>query len=340
MKSVYWVLVVFLIGLSTAHAAALQPTKIVLINGDHLSGSLEFVQSGKLVIKTTYAGTLHIDIKHVQRLDNDKAVHIKNKNGVIYTGNISFENEEYTLVDEQGQRVSLARENVKEISRKQFVLDDELLVSGNVSAGAEINGGNTDTEEYNFKAEVKLRYLDTRHTFKGKGSHQEDNNVTTESEYSLSYKYDRFITDKWFWNTGVTYEFDRFQDLRKQTTVGTGLGYQFWDTPFGAFSIENGLSVVVNDYNEQSNDRELAHRWTLNINRYFFSKQLELFHVHNILNLFESDMYQVDSETGLRFKIFDGVTASARLDWDYDSSPADDDYSVDRKYVLGLGYQW
>ena len=56
-----------------------------LDNGDRVSGKVEFLDAGKLVLRTEYAGTVSVNIARVRTFTSEEPVLVRLKNGSEYT---------------------------------------------------------------------------------------------------------------------------------------------------------------------------------------------------------------------------------------------------------------
>ena len=61
---------------------------VVLTNGDRLTGEIQKLDGGKLLLKTTYAGGMQIDWKMIDQLTTEAPVEVEVQSGKRYTGKI------------------------------------------------------------------------------------------------------------------------------------------------------------------------------------------------------------------------------------------------------------
>src|SRR5690606_26115422 len=141
--------------------------------------------------------------------------------------------------------------------------------------------------------------------------------VTATDNWDAEYALDRFIDEHWFWQGRFEYKRDKVEDVRRQRTLGTGPGYQFWDNELGAFS----LASLVNrsDYEFADGTTEdfysLAMKWKYN--RYLVGKTFELFSNGEIGKPLENVAdYEFDAEVGLRYKVTDWASLNMKAEKD------------------------
>ncbi len=163
---------------------------------------------------------------------------------------------------------------------------------------------------------------------------------TESANNTLGYmKYDQFFDKKWYGYVNGSVNKDKFKDLNLRTTLGVGGGYQVFESPLTNLSLEAGLSYVNNDYVLGTDNSYPAARWALNYDRYLFTNALQLFHKHEItLGLEDANDILLRSQTGLRVPLFQGLNATAQINYDWDKSPQPGAVSADTTYLFTLGY--
>lgn len=207
------------------------------------------------------------------------------------------------------------------------------------NVGINIAKGNTDTEMYHFDGEAVARTEKNRYTAGGQFNREYADGDQIANNYLGYMKYDHFLTQKWYFNTTASFERDTFKDLNLRTTIGAGVGYQFYETELTNLSTEAGLAYVNEDFDEAEDNDYPAGRWALNFDRHLFDKVIQFFHNHSGYVSLEdtSDMF-VRTRTGLRFPLYKGFNLTAQYEFDWDNSvPAGQD-EIDQRYILSLGY--
>lgn len=312
--------------------------EVRLKNGDRLSGEVVSMEAKKLVLNTSYAGKISIHWAEISSLTTDETIHVVLIDGTIINGiSISSDKGKMKLETEQIQKtVSIEMANVKSIN-----IWPALSVKLDMRANLGINKakGNTDTEIYHFDGEAIARKAKNRYTIGGKINKEYADGDKTADNFLAYMKYDHFLTQKWYFNTNASVERDTFKDLNLRLIIGTGVGYQFYETELTNLYTEVGLAYVNEDFDQTEDNDYPTGRWALNFDRYLFDKFILFFQKHaGYVSLEDaSDMF-VRNRIGLRFSFYKGFNMTVEYNFDWDNNvPAGQD-EVDQRYILSLGY--
>jgi putative salt-induced outer membrane protein YdiY len=120
-----------------------------------------------------------------------------------------------------------------------------------------------------------------------------------------------------------------------------GMGYQFFETKTTNLSVELGVSYVNDDYIVADDDGYAAGRWAVNFDHLLYKDSIQFFHNHvGLMSLANTSKTSVQSQTGFRFKIYQGLNATAQLNLDWDNAPSPGVENTDTAYLFTLGYQF
>ena len=312
---------------------------VVLINGDRLTGTVDSVSGGRVLLDTQYAGHVAIKMEAVAELITDAAFTVVTDNDQV--------DGQFALVD--GVQVLVSRDKSQPISLASIkTAGHSKLALGSFSRewttradlAAEVSNGNTDTEKYSTLIESRYKEGNVEHYVSLLIASEEAEDQKTKDELNLDYGYKRFVTEKWYASGNAEYFEDPLKDVDSRMTVGAGVGYQFWDDSFGSFSTDLGVSYVREELaGETANNPAL--RWGLEYRRFLLSKKLEAFHKQSVLFIPDSDRGEVlESSTGLRYALNSRIDATARVDVDHDTKPAPGNGKTDVTYNLGIGIKF
>lgn len=176
----------------------------------------------------------------------------------------------------------------------------------------------------------------------------------------------RTTTDRWeiegqedhFWSTSLynylnlKYESDRVAELLARYRAGLGLGYQWLEnyehqlTGKWNFNQELGVNYIKEEYD---GDNDAAKKNGFAALRYAhhlkynpkWNEDVEFF--HNLEYLPEVDewtKYLVKTDIGISTKIVGNFDLLAKIEFDYNSKPANERKKDDVRYIVGLGYKW
>ncbi|MEQ8691484.1 MAG: DUF481 domain-containing protein [Pseudomonadales bacterium] len=308
---------------------------VVMKNGDRLTGTLDSIAGGKLVLTTAYAGNVAIKVDEVDSIVTEEPFQVKvgrsKANGLFRTIG------EQTMVGETPVELSAISRAGQESSGFGR-LGTEWNSRADLSMV--ISNGNSDTESLNTLIESTLKRDTVQHAVSLLISQEEAEEETVKEQFDFDYGYKRFLSEKWYAAGNGEYFKDELKDIDARITLGAGMGYQVWDNSFGAFSVEAGISAVREDVDGDTDDNP-AFRWALSYNRFLMAKQLEFFHKHALLVIPDSDSGEViSSSTGLRYALNDRIDTSARIDVNHETEPSPDSSKTDVTYTLGIGIKF
>jgi hypothetical protein len=323
--------------------AAVSPSLLAdtvwLKNGDKLTGTIELFDSGKLLLKTDYAGSITLDVKKIATLESASELLVKH-------GDFVGERAKSLRPAGQGQVEMVNGEAPKVVdlaSISQMMppkpLVQDLAWSGNLDFSADYKRAENDIKDYDIDLDAKARHGAWRHGITAEYDHETKDGERKTDKIELGYDLDRFLTRKFFWQGQLKYSHDRVEELQTQRTVGSGPGYQFWDDELGAFSMAGLFNR--NDYvfadGSSEHFNSAAMEW--DYKRYLYGKTLELYTQGEWGVPFISAIdYIIDSEAGVRYKLNSWAALSLKAEWDKVASQHGD--TNERRYLIGLGVGW
>jgi putative salt-induced outer membrane protein YdiY len=251
---VVWSIFFFLLLMGAGEALA---DKIILENGDELTGTVEKVIDGKLTFITDYAGPIVIPVTKIKEILTDQPMEIHLVSGEVLKGKIRTVEEGKLMVEESPERApaTIEMKNVASINPPPPV-----KWTGVVAAGGNLQRGNTDRGSGFITAEANRRTEKDRMKFRYLFNYgEEDGKVTTRNHYGEA-KYDYFFTKKFFGYIGLELYNDKFKDTKLRTFVGPGVGYQVWEDPVKSLLFEAGLSYFNLDRYEGEDQSGLTAR--------------------------------------------------------------------------------
>ncbi len=312
---------------------------VFLKNGNRLSGTIVSMTDGKLILETDYAGKLAIDWQKVERVASEAPVTVLMDDGTVLKGAPQPGSSADRLVlssETAGGAVSVQPARIKAINPP---VEPAVKVNGQVNFGFLKTTGNTDKQNIHGAGEVVARTKVNRLTAGAAYNRAEDDGDKSEDNALGHLKYDHFLTEKLYWYLNGLVLTDDFKDINLRTTVGTGVGYQVFESEVMGLSFEAGPSYVNTDYDEADDEDYAAGRWAVKFHRFFFDKLFQYYLAHEgYISLSDTKDVFTLTRTGLRFPIRAGLFLSAGLEWDWDNMPADDAERSDYRYILSLGY--
>lgn len=330
---------VFLSSLLLASSA--QADTVWLTNGDRITGTIVLLDGGKLLLKTPYAGTLSLDAKQISTLESDQQFTVKQQredHGSL--ARLDSTESGQVLVSFADSDAQLPLKDIHQlVPHKPKELISDLVWSGSVHLSADYKRKEKDSDKYDLDLDTQVRHGRWRHLVNADYEHETKDDSKTTDRFTGSYGLDYFLTQRWFWKGKGKYTHDRLEDLRRQSTLGTGPGFQFWENELGSLAASALLNH--NSYSFANGSREhfksLTGNW--DYRRYFMAKTLEFYYKGEAgLPFTPAVDYTLDNETGLRYKLNSWASLSLRAEWEKVKSQQGD--LNDRRYLMGVGVSW
>jgi len=311
--------------------------EVLLANGDRLSGEIQSLGDGKLVVKTPYTKELmEIDWASVKgfRFAVPAAIVLKDGTELKGTTEIDPAGGIRVLTDAAGAVHVADLGLITKINPGPAV-----TYTGLAQAAASMVSGNSDKVNANLAANFVARSKRQRLTLRGAWNYGEDRGVLSARDAYGSLKYDFFPLEKLYTYVNSLLEYNYFQDLNLRSAFGGGLGYQFFEDKIKALSFELGVSYFNEDFRTVPDDAYAAGRWSVNAQYQVLPGKIVLFHFHEGYFGFENleDLY-LKTEQGVRFNLLKTFYTTFQANLNYDNTPAPGTEETDTTLLFGLGY--
>jgi putative salt-induced outer membrane protein YdiY len=309
-----------------------------LQSGDRLTGEIDSIAGGRVVLKTDFAGTIAVKLDTVASIESETVFEIRQDEGEKLKGQFIAEGDTQQFQPTSGEAQSLDLALVASARQNNLSITDlGTDWSNRFEAGISASSGNTDTASQNYLLESILTMGRSDHRILAGYDTQEDDGVKTLEKIQAGYRYRRFFGEKWYGLGNLNYFQDQFKGVDSRWSFGAGGGYQFWDNSMGAFSTDLALNYVIEEL-DGIDEENPAIRWGLEYNRFFLSKKAEFFYLQNVLFIPENSRGAVfNGVTGVRFSISEVLTANFRIDLTHETDPAPGRKKTDLTYVIGIG---
>ena len=315
--------------------------EINLKNGDRITGEVIRMQENQLVFKTAYAGEIAIAWEEVIRVKTDHPIKVVLKDDTSLEG-LSHAFEESKMKLDSGMLEAPTSFKLSDVKAINPIPKKPVHWTANANVSLTNERGNTDSDNYYLDGEFIARTEKNRYTVFGRYNEEKSDGETTAKSAVGFGKYDHFLNKKWFLFGNTLFEHDEFKDLSLRSTLGAGAGYQFFETPILNLSTSAGLAWVDENFKVAEDNNYPAGQWSVNYDQYFFKKFMQLFHKQNgYISLEGSNDWFLKTQTGARFPLYKGLTATVQFNYDYDNQPsAAAKEKEDTMFLLLLGYQF
>jgi putative salt-induced outer membrane protein YdiY len=328
-------------GLLTLGARA-SADEIQFTNGDKLTGKIVKMKDGKLGFESKMAGTIAVNWSDVTTLSSDEPVTVVLEGGE-------------TLVDKlvPGDQPGTVRTAGSEkVTQQTIVLANAAKVNpepvewkGTISAGADLERGNTSKNGANVSLDTARRSESDRITFGAAYASEETEDADETGRHSTKRKmfgalqYDYFLSKKLYAYGNARGEKDGPADLALRFVAGVGGGYQWVETDTMKWNTEGGLSWISENFtNDSPNNDYIAARFASNFEWVLYPGLTFFQNTRWYPSLQALDDQLVDTATGLRYKIWGNFFGESKVLFTWDSTPAEGRRRQDLAYILGVGY--
>lgn len=310
-------------------------------NGDRLTGNVTLLNNSKLIIATDYAGEVTISWDKVSTLETQTPLIVKlsqDKEQKVKTIKPAKEGKLKLINGTNHQEIAL--NDIQQIIKPKPLVED-LIWSGKIAISLDNKRSDKDTNDFDVDFQTKLLHSNWRHTLTGEFNRKSTDGHVSTNNYQLDYTLDHFITKQWFWQTNGNFKLDHIEDLRKQYTLGTGPGYQFWDDSLGSFSLASLVNLSHYEYRDKSNTNFGAYGIRWNYDRYWLGKNIEFFTTGDLFRPLRSEVgnYTLDTNVGIRYKLTDWASLNFRINRNIVDAESDANINETR-YIFGFGINW
>jgi putative salt-induced outer membrane protein YdiY len=333
---IWAVLLGFFLILGNSQALA---DEIVLENGNILTGTIEKVEGGKLILKTDYSQPIEIQVAKIKKITTDKPVDLYLTTGEMVKGKVlATEDQKLAVEPAPGQAPRMVEmQNVAGINAPPKAPPKW---RGNISLGASQQTGNTERKAASVGAEALYKVDSERFTGRFLWNYAKDkDNVSAQNTYGLL-KYDHFFNKKFYGYVGLEGYNDHFKNWRFRYVVGPGAGYQIWDDEVKFFLVEGGVAYSYEDLYIGSNKDYVSARLATDI-RYKFGKYLSAGDNFTLYpNLNYGGQYTLRNEAYILSPLGAGWNLKLSNIWTRDSDPSPGFVKDDFQWILALQYSF
>ena len=239
--------------------------RIELKNGSVIIGDIVAKEGDTLTVKTDFAGQIPVAWSQVAGIETDGEDKFMLKDRTVIEAEATPGGNGTLALS--GQSVSttapIPMAEVDYINPPLYITGEGVRVTGRANLGLTMNRGNTDNDQLLYDVESIIRSIKNRFTAGATGETKKEDGIETARNNRVYGKYDHFLTEKWYAYGNADAEEDKFKDLNLRTTIGGGMGYQFFETSERSLSLEGGFTYVNNDYDLAEDEGYGTGRWAV-----------------------------------------------------------------------------
>lgn len=316
--------------------------ELILKNGDKLSGELAKITADKVVWKSDSFGEVSVAKSQVMKFTTSESLKINGFKDPCAIDSVVSGDVNYTCGDTSRTTALMTLKETLPFSQAKV---------SNQSYGGKLNvtgtsaTGNNEETFWDISTGIVVRDGDLRQTADVNYQGRSQNDAPVDEFYEGNYQVDWFFLPEWFWYGDVLATKDEDSNIAERYQLGTGVGYQFWESEQTALSVETGLTQVKENFEDvdpgEDEGREFAswraaadYRYSLPFGADFYHKSILLASLEN------GEDWEINTETGLGLPLFKGISTQLKLEYDFDNQPADNREEEDTRLTVGLGYKW
>ena len=319
--------------------------KVSLKSGSVLTGTVVSAASGEIVFKSDDLGEVKIPVENIVSLDDAGKHVVQFVDNTRKTKSLSVKDGAYRADAE-----ALDMSTVKAIDPA------EEKWHGSVNGAFNAARGNTVENSWSVLATLNRRWEKDRlnaafgYYYSEKGTAATDPEKSTD-RWEAEAQHDHFWFPAVYHYENVRYDRDTIQLLDARYRVGLGGGYQWLDgrvfesTGKWSFNQELGVNWVKEVYKNSDDDKAdgfAALRYSHHL-LYTpkWNEGLEAFHNAEVLpEVDDWEKYLIKADIGFSTKLIYDFDLLAKIEWEFNSQPANDRKKQDVRYIVGLGYKW
>lgn len=343
MKPFAWrqmLALLLLLGGAGLHTSAFALDRIELRDGSVILGTFKDADVGKVSIETGFAGTLEIDQAEIVAMTVNSDLVLQMEDGsVLETPQLKVDGELLQLEQQAAETYALAQ--LTRINPEPWELGNGYNFTGLGSFGFSSQSGNTETDDLDYRLEVRWESLRDRFRVDGYGEVSEAQGIKNAENWTIRARYDRIQTGDWYWGGGGSFEQDLFADLDLRSTVGPYIGRKFFTQKVFELEAETGLAYISEDFVSADDRDYLGSTWDVHVSSNYLGGDSRLYVDHKgIWNLDETSNIVLNTTFGLAFPLLYGVEAAAELVLDVNTGAVEGTEELDQTYRVRIGYNW
>lgn len=292
--------------------------EVLLLNGDRLTGTIVKMEERILTLQTDYGGEIKIDWRKVQRVSSNSPMK-------IFVPEQSRDALTDFFFGAQGLRevTELHAESAIPLEEVTAINLEPIRLTGTVSVGGNSTSGNSSTKAINSAARLTLHAYRQRLLIEGKYNYGQAGEQVTARNSLASLKHNYFVSKQIFVETFGMLEKDTLQNLQLRSTIGSGLGYQFYESARTTLSLSVGLAHVSEHYTNSPNTRTPSGRWGLRFEHALWPARVKVFHRHEgFYDVNAGNAFRFNADQGLRITVYKNLFFNVEYDLRLNTQPA------------------
>ncbi|MBK1706467.1 DUF481 domain-containing protein [Halochromatium glycolicum] len=317
-------------------ASVLAQDQVILKNGDRITGEIQQIWGGELLIEPAYADEFAIELSAIEQVLTNRSFEFELDDERKITGTLEVDEAGGMMLVTADRRQPIALTDIEELEEINAGWDWKVRTDLSLDGSA----GNSEDNQFTWQGYGRIANDTHRHEVNLRIDQASQDGVTSQDRMRANYVYSWFMSDYWFLQAGIGGERDPVRDLDRRVSAGGGLGYQFFDD--ADRRLEVSLSAVgIDEALGGDTSQSLAARWSADFRHDLLGGDLEFFHDQSVWHYLSGrDTTLIQTSTGFRWDVWADIYFNTQFDWDYETDPARGAEKEDIQYMLGLGVEF
>ena len=318
---------------------------LTLVNGDKLTGKIQYLSNKKILLKTSYAGTLEINWSMLDLLKSDDQFDVEVETGRLYRGKI-FLSEGRLKITSNQKKVLLAQDLIIGITPQiEEQRSSWQRVDGNLDLGYNLTRGNAHLNQSSLLANGEYKYEDYKITGDLASIFSRQDNADATSRQSADVRFDWFVNPQLFRFFLGSFEHNDQQQLNFRTTLGGGLGRTLIKRKNTELYLLGGVTFMAERFRQNNGTRPSTtgsgeSLTGLDLRADLFGWALFTSTISALPNLNALGQYRLEYDSTLRFPLFKNLSWSVSFYDRFISNPPTtvkkNDYGLISSFGIGF----
>lgn len=240
--------------------------RIVMTNGDRLTGKIVKKEGDSITIQTESAGTVKIKWSAVAEVVSDEPLSVTIEDGKVIEAKLNAEDGIFYLEKSEDEEIKLEKSKLKDVrtpeAQKTFEIEQKRIRDnkitdfwgGTFDAGFSMTAGNSDTRTFSGAFRAVRETPDNKFTVYANALHVRNStggrHKITAAQVWSGTRLDLNVNKKWFGFGSGDFEYNKPQKLSLRAVLGGGAGYHAIKKDRVTLDFTGGLT---NNYENFSN---------------------------------------------------------------------------------------
>jgi putative salt-induced outer membrane protein YdiY len=317
--------------------------------GDWLKGHIKGMFDDKLEFDSQEFGIYTFKIGDIAEIRSYGVMSVNIDNVAIFKGIIRYKDKKITIISGD-HSYTFDKKMIISIASAQD--KERYYWSADITFNMDVRQGNNNQADVSLQVNLKRRTPKNRLMFNYLGRYSEANDIKTAEDNRASLSYDRFINKRFFITPAIGEFYQNyFQNIKRQTTLGLGVGYTLYDTSQFDWDIGMGPAMLEIVYYEATfrgilDEKSASFQGRSRLEYKFTTLSKVIFNYQFSFMEEKAGKYRHHSETKFEYDfVKDRIFVDVNFIWDYVESPQElEDGSIplqsDFQTLVGAGIRF